>query len=201
MGLYPIPTSIAIPILTHNIIPILEFTIKTSFQLSYYLLHSVYTLANSPSMESNVRDFYRELKKMDIEHDLLCAQTFLQQFQLNPELYQSWIDSLQSHIQQIHDVLWKCTEKIERHKQKWFVKYRSFDMSPELLELSDKQQILHKRFQWIETSLRLQQIQFHHSLLIASAPPMVQYPSLLIEDTPPPVAHNDSLISAKSQPE
>ena len=117
--------TVALPLLTQSLYTVMEWTVKSTVQGSFYVLQQLYWISfQGGKHENGIPEFYRTLKSMDLENDLLCAQVILNQmmelqhlFPPNKTYFQSIIENVQSHIQEIHDLLWQCTEKIEHHKK------------------------------------------------------------------------------------
>lgn len=140
-------TQVAIPVVTQSIVSIVSFTLRSSVYVLKQLFHSSFS-----KQPYGMTYFYEQIKRMDLENDLLFAQQVLYEVIQQKVMSQHQtliLKGIQDHIQSIYDLLWKCQEKIEIHKQKWFMKYRSFDLSEEIVQLREKQHILKQRFQWL----------------------------------------------------
>jgi len=143
------------PFLTETFGKIIYTTLQTTLTGSIYLVQSLFQSGYE------IPQFQFELRKMDLENDLLITQSFtdnleksFQHLLLDPTLQNS-LHGVQMIMKNIYQILWKCTDKINYHKTKWFYTYRTICLDEELKSLLEQQNILKKRFEWLEKTLQL----------------------------------------------
>ena len=119
---------------------------------------SIYSLLGAPALNNaSLQQYFIEL---DIQSKCECIEAIYQEIDKNmpnntSDAIKCCLDSVHQMVLSIHEILHKIQTKVEEHPQKWFHKFRSYDITSELQRLTSYVKALDGRTDLLCKTIRL----------------------------------------------